>query len=89
MNVKKFKGLGHLCCSSIITMFFFFCADLERLEKHLDSKKTSQEEMQEPLLSNLQDLVQSFQGTADRLTTGVETNLEALMQKQLRDATDR
>lgn len=45
--------------------------------------------MQEPLLSNLQDLVQSFQGTADRLTTGVETNLEALMQKQLRDATDR
>jgi len=43
--------------------------------------------MQEPLLSGLQDLVQSFQGTADRLTTGVETNLEALMQKQLRDAT--
>jgi len=33
--------------------------------------------------------VQSFQGTADRVTTGVETNLEALIQKQLRDATDR
>ncbi|XP_066936183.1 enhancer of mRNA-decapping protein 4-like isoform X2 [Clytia hemisphaerica] len=62
---------------------------LERLDKHMESKNSNQEDTQENILTNLHDLVQSFQGTADRLTTGVETNLEALMQKQLRDATDR
>jgi len=62
---------------------------LERLESYLDTKRVKQHENEEPLISNLQDLVQSFQGTADRLTSGVETNLEALMQKQLGDATDR
>lgn len=41
------------------------------------------------MIGSLQDLVNSFQGTADRLTSGVESNLEALMQKQLREATDR
>ena len=55
----------------------------------MESKNSNQEDTQENILTNLQDLVHSFQGTADRLTTGVETNLEALMQKQLRDATDR
>lgn len=62
---------------------------LERLEGHLESRRQKQQEKQDPLINNLQDLVHSFQGTADRLTSGVETNLEALMQKQLRDATDR
>lgn len=78
-----------LFCKIRFKKFFFVTLDLERLEQHLETKKSNQENMQEPLLSGLQDLVQSFQGTADRLTTGVETNLEALMQKQLRDATDR
>ena len=69
-------------------MFTSF-SDLERLENHLDAKRQKQVDLQDPLISSLQDLVHSFQGTADRLTTGVEVNLEALMQKQLRDATER
>ena len=64
-------------------------SDLDRLEKHIETKQLNQDDAEENILSSLQDLVHSFQGTADRLTTGVETNLEALMQKQLRDATDR
>lgn len=56
---------------------------------HLDAKQQKHLAQKEPLISNLQDLVQSFQGTADRLTSSVETNLEALMQKYLRDALDR
>ena len=68
---------------------FSISVDLEKLEQHLETKKQRQQELQTPLITNLQDLVNSFQGTADRLTSGVEMNLEALMQKQLREATDR
>lgn len=63
--------------------------DLDKLESHLESKQQRQQQLQEPMIQNLHDLVKSFQGTADRLTSGVEANLEALMQKHLREATDR
>lgn len=62
---------------------------LEHLSKHLDGKRQKQQEAQDPLLGHLQELIQSFQATADRLTSGVETNLEALMQKQLCDSLEK
>ena len=54
------------------------------MDGHFESRKKRQMEMRDPVLNQLQGLVQTFQDTADRLT-GTESNLEVLMRKQIAD----
>ena len=54
------------------------------MDGHFENRKKRQMEMRDPVLNQLQGLVQTFQDTADRLT-GTESNLEVLMRKQIAD----
>ena len=65
-----------------------FFTDFEKLDFHFESRKQRQAEQRDPVLSQLQGLVQTLQDTADRIT-GSESNLEALIKKQLADTMAR
>ena len=62
-----------------------FLSDFQKLDGHFEAKKQKQSDSRDPVLKQMQDLSQTFQDTADRLT-GIERNLEILMQKQIADA---
>ena len=55
------------------------------MDGYFETRKQKQVESRDPVLKQMQDLSQTFQDTADRLT-GIESNLQILMQKQISDA---
>ena len=58
------------------------------MDGYFETRKQKQAESRDPVLKQMQDLSQTFQDTADRLT-GIESNLQILMQKQISDAFNR
>lgn len=57
----------------------------QKMDGYFETRKQKQVESRDPVLKQMQDLSQTFQDTADRLT-GIESNLQILMQKQISDA---
>ena len=55
------------------------------MDGYFEARRQKQSDSRDPVLKQMQDLSQTFQDTADRLT-GIERNLEILMQKQISDA---
>ena len=68
----------------MLILMILLYADFDKMDGHFEKRKKREMEMRDPVLNQLQGLVQTFQDTADRLT-GTESNLEVLMRKQISD----
>ncbi|KAG9475395.1 hypothetical protein GDO78_003684 [Eleutherodactylus coqui] len=56
---------------------------MQQLETHLETKKASEQEIREPLVSQLQQLIDSLQSTTDQLSSNLSGSVRSEVQQQL------
>ncbi|MEE6499549.1 hypothetical protein FKM82_003494 [Ascaphus truei] len=56
---------------------------MQQLETHLKTKKAQEQEARDPLLAQLQQLIESFQSTAEQLSSNLTGNVRTEVQHQL------
>ncbi|XP_040264917.1 enhancer of mRNA-decapping protein 4 isoform X2 [Bufo bufo] len=56
---------------------------MQQLETHLKTKKENEQEMREPLVTQLQQLLDSLQSTTDQLSSSLSGNVRSEVQQQL------
>ncbi|KAM3919735.1 enhancer of mRNA-decapping protein 4 isoform 2-T2 [Leptodactylus fuscus] len=56
---------------------------MQQLEAHLKTKKVNEQEMREPLVRQLQQLIESLQSTTDQLSSNLSGNVRSEVQQQL------
>ncbi|KAM4018271.1 enhancer of mRNA-decapping protein 4 isoform 2-T2 [Anomaloglossus baeobatrachus] len=56
---------------------------MQQLENHLKIKKTNDQEISEPLVTQLQQLIDSLQSTTDHLSSNLSGNVRSEVQQQL------
>lgn len=58
-------------------------ADIQQLEAHLKNKRAREQEVREPLLNQLRQLINTFQSTTDQLASTIAASVHAEVQHQL------
>ncbi|XP_069821989.1 enhancer of mRNA-decapping protein 4 isoform X2 [Dendropsophus ebraccatus] len=56
---------------------------MQQLETHLKTKKANEQEVREPLVAQLQQLIDSLQSTTDQLSSNLSGNVRSEVQQQL------
>lgn len=58
-------------------------ADIQQLEAHLKNKKVREQEVRDPLLNQLRQLISSFQSTTEQMASTIAASVHAEVQHQL------
>lgn len=60
-----------------------FISDIQQLESHLNSRKQREQEVQDPVIAQLQQMVENVQNTNDQLANNVTASVRTELQHQL------
>lgn len=58
-------------------------ADIQQLEAHLKNKKVREQEVREPLLGQLRQLISALQSSTEQLASSIAASVHAELQHQL------
>lgn len=68
--------------SNIDNLFLVF-TDIQQLETHMKSRKQRELEARDPMVGQLQQMIDSFQTSTDQLASNITTNIRAEVQHQI------
>lgn len=72
-----------LCEESCVFHLTFIFADIQQLETHMKNKKQRDQETGDPMISQLQQMIDSFQSSTDQLANNITTTVRAEVQHQI------
>ena len=72
-----------------ISFSFYACLDLRSFESHVENQKELHKEQRDPIVQQLQSLVQVFQSASEKLSTSMSGSLLEMMQTQLTSSMKR
>lgn len=61
----------------------FSCADIQQLETHVKNRKQREQDARDPMISQLQQMMDSFQSSTDQLTNNITATVRAEVQNQV------
>lgn len=71
--------------SEVKTIFLlnFTFIDIQQLENHMKNRKQREQETRDPLVGQLQQMIDSFQTSTDQLANNITANVRAEVQHQI------
>lgn len=77
-----------LSCISVDSYFFLFLfvifiVDIQQLETHMKNRKQREQETRDSLISQLQQMIDSFQSSTDQLASNISANIRSEVQHQM------
>lgn len=64
-------------------MFACVTLDIQQLETHMKNRKQREQETRDPLIGQLQQMIDSFQSSNDQLANNITANVRAEVQHQI------
>lgn len=61
----------------------FIFVDIQQLETHMKNKKQREQETRDPMIGQLQQMIDSFQSSTDQLANNITANVRAEIQHQI------
>lgn len=65
----------------------FFCVflttDIQQLENHMKNRKQREQETRDPVIGQLQQMMEGFQGSTDQLASNISANVRSEVQHQI------
>ncbi len=61
----------------------FIFVDIQQLETHMKNKKQREQETRDPMIGQLQQMIDSFQSSTDQLANNITANVRAEVQHQI------
>lgn len=61
----------------------FIFVDIQQLETHMKNKKQREQETRDPMVGQLQQMIDSFQSSSDQLANNITANVRAEVQHQI------
>uniref|UniRef100_A0A3Q2QAW7 Enhancer of mRNA decapping 4 n=1 Tax=Fundulus heteroclitus TaxID=8078 RepID=A0A3Q2QAW7_FUNHE len=77
---RAFKSPAGASCSRVVT---WISADIQQLESHMKSRKQREQETRDPVVGQLQQMIDSFQNSTDQLAGSVSATVRAEVQHQM------
>lgn len=68
-----------------VFMTFYACVtlDIQQLETHMKNRKQREQETQDPLIGQLQQMIDSIQSSNDQLANNITANIRTEVQHQI------
>lgn len=66
-----------------IFLLIFTFIDIQQLENHMKNRKQREQETRDPLVGQLQQMIDSFQTSTDQLANNITANVRAEVQHQI------
>lgn len=58
-------------------------ADIQQLETHMKSRKQREQETRDPMVAQLQQMIDSFQSSSDQMANNITANVRGEIQHQI------
>lgn len=72
-----------MCGGSCVFHLTFIFADIQQLETHMKNRKQRDQETRDPMIGQLQQMIDSFQSSTDQLANNITTSVRADVQHQI------
>lgn len=86
------ESFQSFCCCSVLTLSLcektmrvssFISADMQQLETHMKNRKQREQEARDPMIGQLQQMVDTFQSSTDQLANNITATVRAEVQHQM------
>lgn len=61
----------------------FIFVDIQQLETHMKNRKQREQEARDPMIGQLQQMIDGFQSSSDQLANNITANVRAEVQHQI------
>lgn len=82
-SLSYISGLSVIKLIPDVFLFALLLADIQQLEAHVKNRKQREQEAREPLVVQLQQMIDGFQSSTDQLTNNITANVRAEVQHQV------